>query len=94
MAVEVNSLPLSLTIIFGLPRSATSRSSSRTTRTRDSDVSASWVRHSRVQSSTTVRMNAARGPLVLASEASHFYTNMKDGASFPIVLNLGNVAAG
>lgn len=36
----VNSLPLSLTTIFGLPRSITSRSSTRATRVPESEVSA------------------------------------------------------
>ncbi len=40
MALLVNSLPLSLTTIFGLPRSNTSRSSSRATRVPESEVSA------------------------------------------------------
>lgn len=41
-----------------------------------------------------VRVATARGPLVLASDASHFYANMELGASFPIVFNLGDMAAG
>jgi hypothetical protein len=52
MALLVSSLPLSLTTIFGLPRSITSRSSSRATRLLESEVSATSARHSRVQSST------------------------------------------
>lgn len=40
MALLVNSLRLSLTIIFGLPRSAMRRSNSRANRRPDSDVSA------------------------------------------------------
>ena len=47
-------VPLSLTIMPGLPRVAMSASSSRATRSPDSDVSATSARHSRVQSSTTV----------------------------------------
>jgi len=56
MALLVNSLPLSLITNFGLPRSVTSRSSSHATRVPESEVSATNARHSRVQSSTTVRM--------------------------------------
>ena len=51
MALLVSSLPLSLTTIFGLPRSIISRSSSRATRMPESEVSATSARHSRVQSS-------------------------------------------
>jgi hypothetical protein len=48
----VNSVALSLTIIFGLPRSTRSRSNSRATRSHDSDVSAIRAMFSRVPSST------------------------------------------
>lgn len=41
-----------------------------------------------------VRVATARGPLVLASDASHFYANMARGLPFPIVFNLGEMAAG
>src|SRR5438067_4616399 len=67
MALLVSSLPLSLTTIFGLPRSIISRSSSRATRTPESEVSATNARHSRVQSSTTVRTRKRR-PSVSWSE--------------------------
>src|SRR5712664_2416389 len=67
MALLVSSLPLSLTTIFGLPRSPISRSSSRATRAPESEVSATNARHSRVQSSTTVRMRKRR-PSVSWSE--------------------------
>jgi hypothetical protein len=50
MALLVNSEPLSLTIIFGLPRVAINWSSSRATRTPPSEVSATSARHSLVQS--------------------------------------------
>jgi hypothetical protein len=46
MAFEVSSVPL-----FGLPRSSSSRSSSRATRIPEIEVSATSARHSRVQSS-------------------------------------------
>ena len=45
----VSSVPLSLTIIGGLPRSATIASSSRATRAPDSDVSTTSARFSRVK---------------------------------------------
>ena len=41
-----------------------------------------------------VRVMTARGPVVLASDASHFYANMDRGLPFPIVFNLGEMAAG
>lgn len=41
-----------------------------------------------------VRVETARGPPVLASDASHFYANMQEGLPFPIVFNLGDMAAG
>ena len=53
-------LPLSLTTIFGLPRSIISRSSSRATRMPESEVSATSAKLSRVQSLTTVRMRKRR----------------------------------
>ena len=51
IALLVSSVPLSLTIVLGLPRRAIRRSSSRATRLPDSEVSATAARHSRVQSS-------------------------------------------
>ena len=54
------SVPLSLTIICGLPRAAINRSSSVATRRPESDVSAIRAMFSRVQSSTTVRMRKRR----------------------------------
>ncbi len=69
MACDVSSVPLSLTIVRGLPRSSTIRSSSRPIQPQipegisasrpDSDVSATRPRHSRVKSSTTARTGAA-----------------------------------
>lgn len=41
-----------------------------------------------------VRVSTARGPVVLASDASHFYANMTRGLSFPIVFNVGEMVAG
>lgn len=41
-----------------------------------------------------VRVETARGPVVLASDASHFYANMRLGLPFPIVFNLGEMTAG
>lgn len=41
-----------------------------------------------------VRVDTARGPVVLASDASHFYANAQQGLPFPIVFNVGEMAAG
>ena len=56
----VNSVPLSVTIVAGRPRRAMTASSSRATRTPDSEVSATSVRHSRVKSSTTASIRNRR----------------------------------
>jgi hypothetical protein len=60
MALLVNSLPLSETIIVGLPWWAISRSNSRATRTPDSEVSAMSARFSRVQLSTIASIRKRR----------------------------------
>jgi glyoxylase-like metal-dependent hydrolase (beta-lactamase superfamily II) len=41
-----------------------------------------------------VRVDTARGPLVLASDASHYYANMRRGNPFPIVFDLGAMVQG
>lgn len=41
-----------------------------------------------------VRVMTDRGPLVLASDASHFYANFERGLPFPILFNLGDMAEG
>ena len=41
-----------------------------------------------------VRVATARGDVVLASDASHYYANMERGNPFPIVFDLGAMAAG
>lgn len=41
-----------------------------------------------------VRVRTARGWVVLASDASHFYENMEAGAPFPIVFNVGDMVRG
>ncbi len=41
-----------------------------------------------------VRVWTRRGWLVLASDASHYYANMEEGRSFPIVHNLADMLAG
>ncbi|MGC8523418.1 MAG: N-acyl homoserine lactonase family protein [Acidibrevibacterium sp.] len=41
-----------------------------------------------------VRVETARGPVVLASDASHFYANMERENPFPIVFNVGEMARG
>ena len=41
-----------------------------------------------------VRVQTARGPVVLASDAMHFYANALSGNPFPIIYDLGAMAAG
>ncbi len=41
-----------------------------------------------------VRVATSRGPLVLASDASHYYANMQRGNPFPIVYDLGAMVGG
>ncbi|WP_238926441.1 N-acyl homoserine lactonase family protein [Achromobacter xylosoxidans] len=41
-----------------------------------------------------VRVHTARGWIVLASDASHYYDNMRLDAPFPIVLNVADMLAG
>lgn len=41
-----------------------------------------------------VRVDTARGPVVLASDAAHFYANMERENPFPIVFDLGAMAQG
>jgi glyoxylase-like metal-dependent hydrolase (beta-lactamase superfamily II) len=41
-----------------------------------------------------VRVETARGPVVLASDASHYYANMHRRSPFPIVYNLGDMCVG
>lgn len=41
-----------------------------------------------------VRVNTARGPVVLASDAAHFYANLQRREPFPIVFDLGDMAQG
>lgn len=41
-----------------------------------------------------VRVPTARGPVVLASDASHFYGNMQRRMPFPIVYNVGEMCDG
>src|SRR5205823_11305234 len=67
-AMLVSSVPLSETHIVGQPRTAMTASSSRTTRKPDSEVSAMSARHSRVKSSTIVRIRKRR-PSLNASDA-------------------------
>lgn len=42
----------------------------------------------------SVRLNTAKGWLVLASDAAHFYANMEEGRPFPIVFNVGDMIQG
>ncbi len=41
-----------------------------------------------------VRVETARGPVVLASDAAHYYANLHKRSPFPIVYNIGDMAAG
>ena len=41
-----------------------------------------------------VRVETARGPVVLASDAAHFYANLRTGTPFPIVFDMGEMASG
>jgi glyoxylase-like metal-dependent hydrolase (beta-lactamase superfamily II) len=41
-----------------------------------------------------VRVNTARGPVVLCSDASHFYDNMGKASPFPIVFDMGQMMQG
>ena len=60
MAFEVNSVPLSETIMPGLPRRSINAVSSRATRRPEIEVSGIAARHSRVTSSTMFRMRSRR----------------------------------
>ena len=60
MAFEVNSVPLSETIMPGLPRRLINAVSSRATRRPEIEVSGIAARHSRVTSSTMFRMRNRR----------------------------------
>lgn len=42
----------------------------------------------------SVSVSTRRGPVVLASDASHYYENMTDGRPFPIVYNVADMLAG
>ena len=41
-----------------------------------------------------VRVETARGPVVLASDAAHYYANLHRKSPFPIVYNVGDMARG
>ncbi|MCK1298349.1 N-acyl homoserine lactonase family protein [Bradyrhizobium sp. 24] len=41
-----------------------------------------------------VRVETTRGPVVLASDAAHYYANLQRRSPFPIVYNVGDMAAG
>ena len=60
MAFEVNSVPLSETIMQGLPRLSSRAVNSRATRRPEIEVSGIAARHSRVTSSTMFRMRKRR----------------------------------
>ena len=72
MALEVNSVPLSETIMQGLPRRLINAVSSRATRRPEIEVSGIAARHSRVTSSTMFRMRNCR------PQASWSWTKSRD----------------
>ena len=41
-----------------------------------------------------VRVETVRGPVVLASDAAHYYANLHRRSPFPILYNIGDMAAG
>ena len=41
-----------------------------------------------------VRVETARGPVVLASDAAHYYGNLHRRSPFPIVYNIGDMCVG
>jgi glyoxylase-like metal-dependent hydrolase (beta-lactamase superfamily II) len=41
-----------------------------------------------------VKVETARGPVVLASDATHYYANLQRRSPFPIVYNVGDMAQG
>jgi glyoxylase-like metal-dependent hydrolase (beta-lactamase superfamily II) len=41
-----------------------------------------------------VRVETARGPVVLASDAAHYYGNLHRRSPFPIVYNIGDMCQG
>ena len=41
-----------------------------------------------------VKVETARGPVVLASDAAHYYANLQRRSPFPIVYNVGDMAVG
>jgi glyoxylase-like metal-dependent hydrolase (beta-lactamase superfamily II) len=42
----------------------------------------------------SVRVNTRRGPVMLASDATHLYAHIEQGRVFPIVFNVGDVVEG
>lgn len=76
MAFEVNSVPWSETIMLGLPRWAINSVSSRATRRPEIEVSGIAARHSRVTSSTTLRMRKRR------PQANWSWTKSSDQRAF------------
>ena len=76
MAFEVNSVPLSETIMPGLPRRLINAVSSRATRRPEIEVSGIAARHSRVTSSTIFRMRNRR------PQASWSWTKSTDQRAF------------
>jgi len=84
IAVLVSSVPLSLTMVCGLPRRATIASSSRPTLAPESEVSATSARHSRVKSSTTGSMRNRRLSVSVSLTKSSDQRHWCPGAERPL----------
>jgi hypothetical protein len=77
----VNSVPLSMTIVFGMPRSSAIRSRTRVTREPLIDVCTSIARASRVKSSTTFRVRIRRVPWTKSRDHRSFGIETAGGTS-------------
>src|SRR3979490_3270791 len=80
MAFDVNSVPLSETIIPGLPRCSISVVSSRATRRLEIEVSGIAARHSWVTSSTTFKIRNRR------PQANWSWTKLSDQRAIGLVI--------
>ena len=70
IAKLMNSVPLSLTMLAGRLRTAMAATNSRATRKPESEVSATNATHSRVKSSTTVKMRKRRWQNISETKSS------------------------
>src|SRR5216684_4477577 len=58
------------------------------------DVVVTHLHYDHADGLQVVRVETARGPVVLASDASHYYANMHRRSPFPILYNLGDMFEG